>query len=292
MDDPIFVRGLSRSGGTLMVTMLDAHPDVAMSYELYPALIEATTDEFPPIELAQRLQRASPRTHVRDVAATRGWQTFLARSFRGGLTLPDVGYLLHRHLSDGRNFNSVRERLQFIEACCLAKMRRCRKRIWGLKCTSHYEDYLDLWPSARFINMVRDGRDVLASQMNTGSFNHDPTALATAWINTHRRFQALQADIGMRALAISYENLVQDPVHEVSCMLLKLGLSDAPVVNFYKQDLTIFSASHLSLKEISEPINGSSVGRWKRDLTTAQVDEFEVVAGTLLEELGYLRARC
>lgn len=38
-DSPIFVRGYSRSGGTLMVTILDAHPDIAMSYELYPNLL-------------------------------------------------------------------------------------------------------------------------------------------------------------------------------------------------------------------------------------------------------------
>ena len=40
MAPPIFIRGLSRSGGTLMVTLLDAHPDIAMSYELYPQMLE------------------------------------------------------------------------------------------------------------------------------------------------------------------------------------------------------------------------------------------------------------
>jgi len=40
----IFVRGLSRSGGTLMVTVLDAHPKVAMSYEIYEHLL-APSDE-------------------------------------------------------------------------------------------------------------------------------------------------------------------------------------------------------------------------------------------------------
>ena len=39
-DEPTFVRGMSRSGGTLMATVIDAHPDVAMSYELYPQLLE------------------------------------------------------------------------------------------------------------------------------------------------------------------------------------------------------------------------------------------------------------
>lgn len=34
-DVPIFVRGLSRSGGPLMLTVLDTHPEIAMSYEPY-----------------------------------------------------------------------------------------------------------------------------------------------------------------------------------------------------------------------------------------------------------------
>lgn len=37
--EPIFVRGISRSGGSLTATILDAHPDISMSYEIYPRLL-------------------------------------------------------------------------------------------------------------------------------------------------------------------------------------------------------------------------------------------------------------
>jgi len=45
-NNPIFIRGYSRSGGTLMVTILDAHPEIAMSYELYPNLLAPENGEL------------------------------------------------------------------------------------------------------------------------------------------------------------------------------------------------------------------------------------------------------
>lgn len=290
-DRPIFVRGLSRSGGTLMVTILDAHPDVAMSYELYPTLLEPAEGEKTPREMLRGLLKAKPKANVRTLANARGWQTFLARCARGGLTFGDVGKLLEEHLEAGEGFETAGDRLRFIERCCVLKMRRHGKKTWGLKCNNSYADYLDQWPEASFVNMIRDGRDVLASQLNTGSFNKDPAGLARSWLNTHNSFLALREEIGERAVSVIYERLANDPREETLRILTQLGLRHDPdILDYHKQDLTIYRASHLSLAEVSKPVNASKVGRWMRDLTADQVAEFEAVAGDLLEEFGYKRA--
>ena len=290
-DQPIFVRGLSRSGGTLMVTILDAHPDVAMSYELYPTLLEPAAAEKAPREILRGLLKAKPTASVRKLANARGWQTFLGRCARGGLTFGDVGNLLEQHLDAGEGFEAVGERLRFIERCCLLKMQRYGKKTWGLKCNNRYSDYLDQWPEARFVNMIRDGRDVLASQLSTGAFNKDPAGLAMSWLNTHRSFLALREQIGDRAVPVIYEHLAKHPAEETANILTRLGLCHDPgILDYHKQDLTIYRASHLSLAEVSKPVNASKVGRWMQDLTADQVAAFETVAGDLLEELGYQRA--
>lgn len=290
-DRPIFVRGLSRSGGTLMVTILDAHPDVAMSYELYPTLLEPAKGEKTPREILRGLLKAKPKVNVRALANERGWQTFLNRCARGGLTFGDVGHLLEQHLDAGEGFETVGERLRFIARCCQLKMHRCGKKTWGLKCNNRYSDYLDEWPEARFVNMIRDGRDVLASQLNTGAFNKDPATMAQSWLNTHRGFLVLREQIGDRAVPVIYEHLANHPDDEAVRILAQLGLCHAPgILDYHKQDLTIYRASHLSLADVSKPVNASKVGRWRRDLTADQVAVFEAVAGDLLEELGYERA--
>ena len=275
-----------------MVTMLDAHPDVAMSYELYPSLLEPTPDEHSLAVLARSLRTAEARTHVRDVAATYPYRTFLARCSRGGLSLTDIGNMLSEHLEEGLTFNSITERLRFIEVCCRTKARRCGKVIWGLKCSNQFDEYLALWPQARFINMVRDGRDVLASQLNTGSFAPDPIALAKAWVKTHRGFESLQETIGARAIAVSYEKLVHDPALESSRILRALELSEtSEILNYHSKQLTIYKSSHLSMESVSEPITPVNVGRWRRDLTVTQVADFESIAGDLLRKFGYLSER-
>ena len=76
---PIFVRGLSRSGGTLMVTILDAHPDLAMSYELYPSLLEPDGSgmDMNMRRLARGIKGASNERLAANVPQTRGLKTFL-----------------------------------------------------------------------------------------------------------------------------------------------------------------------------------------------------------------------
>ena len=78
--EPIFVRRMSRSGGALMCTLLDAHGDIAMSYELYPALVETGSD----VDLRSFAAECAPTAH---------FSTFVARSQRGGLCDHDFARL-------------------------------------------------------------------------------------------------------------------------------------------------------------------------------------------------------
>lgn len=287
---PIFVRGMSRSGGTLMVTVLDAHPDVAMSYELYPTLLEPSKldPELDMRELATKIGQAAQDRIALTTPRSRGLRTFLGRVRRGGIGYRRFAELIHAHIDAGMGFAALEGRMKFIETCCREKMRLTGKKHWGLKCNNRYEDYLQFWPDAFFLNMVRDGRDVLASQMNTGSFNCAPNAVAKAWVQTHRRFQDFAVKPGVRAYAVSYEQLVESPEEALRKIMAFLNLAYHPrILEFHKLDLTIFKSSHLSLEQISQPINAGQVGRWQHDLNSEQVALFEKTAGALMVELGY-----
>jgi hypothetical protein len=290
----IFVRGLSRSGGTLVVTLLDAHPEVAMSYELYESLLDPQGDAaFRP---ATVLEWLSPRPGLfgrRPVAVDelphRGLRTFLSRIDRGGLTLPDFCELLKTHEHAGRGFATAGDRLRLIEACAVRKMQREGKRHWGLKCNPRFGDYHAAFPDARFINVIRDGRDVLASQLNTGSFKAVPEELGRSWANSHRRFRTWMRGGGVRGYELFYERLARDPLTEVRALCAFLGIEYHPaMLAFHQGDLTIFKAKHLSMKRISAPIDASMIGRWRSDLSAEQAEAFCRGAGDALAEFGYL----
>jgi hypothetical protein len=281
---------MSRSGGTLMVTILDAHPDVAMSYELYPNLLSRcdVADGPSSAGLSRDLAAASSLKTAAAATADRGLSVFITRCQRGGLDRGDLLDLLEAHRADGLDLGTPENRLRFIERCCQAKMHKVGKRRWGLKCTNDYDLYRKLFSESHFLNMVRDGRDVLASQRTVGHFNPQAGALAESWVKVHRRFGVLVDDPAAKAYMVSYEALVNEPEAELRRISAFLGLAfDPAMLRFHEHDLTIYQTSHLSIEQISQPITSAKVGRWKRDLPVDALLEFEAVAGPTLRRFGY-----
>jgi hypothetical protein len=311
-DKPIFVRGFSRSGGTLTVTLLDGHSQVAMSYELYPALLLryqepssyeqraefcGADDQAPPHD-AQELLTQFRRTtfgfrrKLKDLLKRvddQNLRTYLSRCLRSGLETADLEELTRDFLAAKHSFADGAGRLRFVETCCLRKMQRQAKRRWGLKCSNRYADYFALWPEARFINVIRDGRDVLASQLNTGAFDRSAERIGLGWAETHRKFREFAAASGAFCYELFYERLVRDQEAEIRklCDFLLLPY-EATMRDYHQQKLTIYDASHLSMKRISKPIDDQQVGRWQRDVTDAQLREFMANAGDMMQELGFV----
>src|SRR5690606_18835505 len=139
---------------------------------------------------------------------------FLAYASRSKVTPQVFDDLLNAHLKKD-TLSTPAGRLRMVGRCGKYKMQTTGKSIWGAKCTSRFEEYVEVWPEACFINMLRDGRDVLASQLNTGSFNPNPTQLGASWAKQHLRFQKLAQEGVIQGLTVRYENLVSDPEPEI-----------------------------------------------------------------------------
>lgn len=289
--DPVFVRGFSRSGGTVLVTILDVHPDLAMSYELYPHLLESPDGS--PVDLsglAGILAKGKDMKRAAKKVKLRGLRTFLLRCDRGGLSHRDVAELLGRHQDEGLDFSTTEGQMRFVEKCCVMKMTREGKWRWGLKCSNRYEDYLSVWPEAHFLNVVRDGRDVLASQLNTGSFDKSPEEIGRGWANSVLNFRTFVERPDVKTREVFYEKLVTEPIDEVGRICEFLGIPfHTSMLDFHKKDLTIYRASsHLSMARISRPLDASRVGRWKREVSPEQLEGFFSAAREAMVAAGYV----
>ena len=142
-EQPVFVRALSRSGGTLMVTVLDAHPDIAMSYELYPPMLELADGSADAIEkYMSEFSRARSIKEAAKKIANGKFKTFIIRCERGGLDIRDLESIFRAHLDENRNFLTSQNRLEFVAKCCRIKMEKEGKLMWGLKCNNKYSEYL------------------------------------------------------------------------------------------------------------------------------------------------------
>src|SRR5687767_8299244 len=120
---PIFVRGMSRSGGTLLVTLLDTHPQIAMSYELYPGLLETELSQKQLADLGRKLSRAWSQKLSLVSAPSKDFRTFISRAERGGVKHKRLGELLTEHSRSGHGIDTVEGRMRLIALCCVEKMR-------------------------------------------------------------------------------------------------------------------------------------------------------------------------
>lgn len=294
MTEAVFLRAFGRTGGTLLATVLDAHPDMAMSYEIYQdRLVPDSGGTFTVSEAAALVAEArddDPRRWIKQIGDA-NLRKFATRCRRGAID-PDLLLAeLRGHGERGGGLDDLAGRLDFIEHLMRVRARREGARVWGGKFARVTAEELHRrHPDAVFVATVRDGRDVLASQLNVGNFRTTPVALAGEWAAASRGFRAFAARTDVRAMEVRYESLVADPegVLRALCDLIDVDF-DARMLHYEDQDVALLRTptGHLSGEQIQRGLNADSIGRWRRDLTVDQVSAFTAVAGDALREAGY-----
>jgi hypothetical protein len=82
---------------------------------------------------------------------------------------------------------------------------------------------LGLWPDARFIYLLRDGRDVARSQVEFGLAGN-VWAAASVWRRAERDWRLLCAKVPpQRRIELRYEELARDPERELTRICAFLG---------------------------------------------------------------------
>lgn len=289
-----FVRGLSRSGGTLMATILDAHPEVSMSYETYEHLlvptVEIDTGILKTENTKELIKLIYNKYFSQNKKTSNNFNKFISRAERAGIDRRSIQRLFREHLEQGQGFNTFEDRMRFVQRLTMEKMRREGKQYWGAKIVSTYDPIGKLYPNAKFLFMLRDGRDIAASRKMTGDFNQTVEQVAKSWCNQVEKFKDFASKFESQAKIVRYENLVTEPEKTLRDLVDFLELSwSERLINYHKLNLTIHNnpVGHLSRKQIKTPINTSSIGRWKYDLNNSEIESFESMAIQVLQEFMY-----
>jgi hypothetical protein len=164
-----------------------------------------------------------------------------------------------------------------------------------------------LLPEARFIHLIRDGRDVTVSVRALWFRPGDSVeACAEDWANRVARTRALGALVPSY-LEVHYESLVQSPEEtlRVICRFLELEF-DSQMLNYhvraaarlaehearYAEDGSEIVSKAVRLHNqrlVTAPPRTDRIRRWQTELTEDEVIRFEGVAGEWLDRLGYGR---
>jgi hypothetical protein len=150
----------------------------------------------------------------------------------------------------------------------------------------------ELFPEARFVHIIRDGRDVALSTMAIPGRREDAVRLGLEWRRRVEEGRHAGSRLGpTRYCEVRYESLVDDPADDVARLCEFLDLSYEPeMLRFFERPAgtpgkVLANPRHARL---AEPLSAGA-RTWRTDMGGVDVQRFEAVAGDLLAELGYER---
>jgi hypothetical protein len=179
-----------------------------------------------------------------------------------------------------------------VSAPFVAYAEREGKTRWGDK-TPAYVHHIDrlaaIWPDARFVVLVRDGRDVALSVMGVPFGPNNAWAAARSWVAAIRAGRHAATRYPARVLELRYEDLVTEPAKwlETTCSFLGMAF-DEDMLSIEKTDRSkVVSDQSAWFTNVWSGITTAAVGKWRTELSPRQVEAFETVAGDELRLLGY-----
>lgn len=177
--------------------------------------------------------------------------------------------------------------------------------VWGDKNNyylKHIVDLFKLFEGARFLHIVRDGRDVACSyrevMQNPSQSPYMPVLpidigeIALDWQNNVQAIVSGLSHIPSDLqLSIRYEDLVRYPTKTLSATCEWLGIEYSPEMenfDYQNQRKKLEPTATLDWKRKTvRPVTSDNVGRYSQGLSKQQVLEFESIAGSELRIFGY-----
>jgi hypothetical protein len=280
MNPYVFIVGAPRSGTTLLRRIVDAHPEIAITRETH--------------WITQLLEGDDPVAPERPVGPE-----FLARlsTYERFTRMGADRAELERLLSGDAPVSYA----QLVSAIFDAYGKAQGKAHVGDKVPGYVAripTLSGLFPHARFVHLIRDGRDVCLSVMSWqrrkavtrfSTWEDDPVSTtALWWERLVRRGREDGGTLGPeRYHEVAYEALVGAPAETCAALCEFLGLAyDARMVRFHEGRTR--PDPGLDAKKAWRPIT-PGLRSWRTEMAADSLERFEAAVGELLDELGYPR---
>lgn len=265
-----FIVGVGRSGTSLLMSMLNAHPEIILPPETH---------------FFGNYVMRNPRISTADFKAKLLTDHRFARL---GMSEEDISQVL-------AGMEGMFSPLVFYRAMLVHYSRQRDGWVIGDKAPKNVE-YLPtikrLFPDAMIIHIIRDPRDVYLSRTKAKwSSGYSDTAHYVAC----RSQYLLGSDLGPRLFGdryyqMRYEDLLSDPEGQLQSVCRWLGVE-------FKEQMLMFAQSARELvsadeeqwkKETLGPLLGDNSGKWKRELSPSKIWAVEAACSPYFRD-GYYR---
>lgn len=271
-----FVVGCGRSGTTMLRAMLDSHPSVAVPHESY----------FPVPALRRRADYEAggsvdrPRLLAdlaRDETFTR-WQLDPERV---------------RAVRDDDEVRTVPDLLTALYRAYASQAGKTRYADKTPRNVLHIDLLAASFAEARFVHLVRDGRDVVPSMVGLPYFPDRFAEAVVYWSDRVQRGRRAGRALGPeRYLEVRYEDLVADPETTLRrlCTFVELGFDEAMLRYYERADEVVVAVTELGHHQGLWQPPTPGMRSWRATMSAHDQQVFEALAGPTLDEFGYERS--
>jgi hypothetical protein len=263
-----FIVGSARSGTTLLRIVLNAHSDIAVPPESRFVVELYDGSDTVSVEDTLRALEVHPRF------ATWGLSIASVRDQLGDRTRAPYGDVM---TAAYRAYATARG-----------------KSRWGDKTPRYIEQIpllAKLFGDARFVHIVRDGRNVALSYADVPFGPKTVARAAALWAGRVSAGMAAGRALGRdRYLEVFYEEFVSDPEPQLKAICDFIQAPFEPQMLDYRdrsREEVLGRAARYNPRVTEAPI--AEVRSWAEQMPELQIEIFEAVAGDVLSELGYPR---
>jgi hypothetical protein len=273
-DRPIVVVGCPRSGTTMLQLMLHAHRDIAIPPETRFVLAayqqRRTFGDLRDPSRRRALARwivDRPQTRFQDLGLPA--EDIVERIAAGPATLGSaVGTVFQRYA---------------------ARFAKCR---WGDKRPAYLQNLdviLRLFPDAQIVNIVRDGRDCVASLKEMSWHRQDIYATVATWARAVDDARRAARRLGPAQWhQLRYEDLVADPHRSLTALCRFLGEEYDPAMAEPSAMAAVAVPAHKTWhRRTHSPVTTQRVQSWQQRLTRDEIALCEAAFGIRLAQCGY-----
>ena len=238
---PIFLVGAERSGTTLLRLMLDHNSQLAWCNEF---------------------------EYVVDLISNEGYYPQLEVYYE---------WLGSHRIFQDTNFeiDASLDYLQLVNSFLIQKQVGNAKQFVGATVHRHFDKLLPIWPGAKFIHIIRDGRDVSRSCINMGWAGNVWTGVER-WIEAENLWEDLSKSLSRKQkIEITYESLISQPTQTLEAICDFIGVPfEAEMLNYHEN--TSYS-----------PPDPKLIQQWKNKLSQREIQLVESRISSMLLERNY-----
>lgn len=270
-NSPFFIIGAGRSGTTLLRLILAGHSRIHIPPETW--FVRPLVQTLP---LTDPLSPAQVEWAVDTMTSDYRW--------------PDMGIAA----DDLRRWTMALEHPRLVDVINLVYRRHLAdsgKQRFGDKTPVYFEivpQLLALYPGAKFIHLIRDGRDVAISWIDVGwerYYQRDKFE----WVHAMQRRQIhLKSAYAERILDVKYEDLIRDLEVTVRHICSFLGEEFEPgMLNWQRLTELVPARERHIHGRLTQPVSDDAIAVWRKKLTAGECFAMEACMHRDLRRLGY-----